>query len=303
MPSPPVAPLFPVGGPVPADLMIGREDEVARVVRQVSQGVSTLVTGPRRIGKTTVCDEVCRRLGEEHDALVVKVDVPERAGGNATALLQLIIDACAALGIADAGGVLRALRPTIEQWLKEHGIPMDLSSVGRRGPMTMREVVDLPLRVAVHQRRRVLLFFDELQRVVDYADGRDVLADLRDVYSAERGQAVVLVDGSDERSIEQLLDNPYNFGKLVSRYDLPTTIAAYLWQNPLVERFAEIGKELADDQRDAIIAFGAGRPYDTMAAARYIALAATGHEDGAVSEFDVGLGLDQARQHLQDDDV
>jgi hypothetical protein len=26
-------------------------------------------------------------------------------------------------------------------------------------------------------------------------------------------------------------------------------------------------------------------------------------DDHAVSEFDVGLGLDQARQHLQDDDV
>jgi AAA+ ATPase superfamily predicted ATPase len=283
--------------------MIGREDEVARVVRQVSQGVSTLVTGPRRIGKTTVCDEVCRQLDEDHHALIVRIDVPERVGGDATALLQLIVDACAALRIPDARGMLQVLRPTIEKWLREEGIPMDLSSVGRRAPLTMREVVGLPLRVAREQGQRVLLFFDELQRAVDYADGHDVLTDVRDIYSAARDQAVVLVDGSDERAIKRLLDDPYNFGKLVSRYDLPTTIAAYLWQDPLVERFAEIGKKLADDQRDAIIDFGAGRPYDTMAAARYIALAAAHHEEDAVSAFDVALGLDHARQHLQDDDA
>ena len=300
---PSVAPLFPVGGPVPADLMIGREDEVARLVRQVSQGVSTMVTGPRRIGKTTVCDEVCRQLAEDHGALVVKVDVPERVGGDATALLQEIVDGCAALRVADGNGVFGVLRPTIELWLKEAGIPMDLSSVGRGGSMTMREVVSLPLLVAREHRRRVLLFFDEMQRAVDYADGHDVLTDIRDIYSAARDHAVVLVDGSDERSIERLLNDPYNFAKLVSRYELPTTIAAYLWQEPLVERFAEIGKTLADDQRDALVAFGAERPYSTMTAARNVALAAVGHDDPAVSQFDVNLGLDQARQDLRDDDV
>jgi hypothetical protein len=173
----------------------------------------------------------------------------------------------------------------------------------QRAPMTMRDVVGLPLRIAHEHGRRVLLFFDELQRAVDYTDGHDVLTDIRDIYSAARGQAVVLVDGSDERTIDRLLDDPYNFGKLVSRYDLPTTIAAYLWQGPLVERFARLGKQLADDQRDAIIAFGATRPYATMAAALYVAMAANSHDGATVSEFDINLGLDQARQHLDDDDV
>jgi hypothetical protein len=304
MASPPVAPLFPVGGPVPADLIVGREDEVVGLVRRVSEGVSTLVTGPRRIGKTTVCDEVCRRLADDHGALVVKVDVPERVDGDAAALLQAIIDACAALSVPDAGGVLQVLRPTIEQWLNELGIPMNLSATGRRPPTTMREVVGLPLRVARQRRRKVLVFFDELQRAVDYADGHDVLTDIRDIYSAAREDAVVLVDGSDERSIEQLLADPYSFGKLVGRSPFPTIIPAVYWRDPLVERFAEIGKHLAGDQLDAIITFGEGRPYDTMAAARYVALTASqSTSEHAVSAFDVDTGLALARQHLHDDDV
>lgn len=48
---------------------------------------------------------------------------------------------------------------------------MDLSATGRRAPMTMREVVGLPLRVARERHRHVVVFFDELQRAVDYADG------------------------------------------------------------------------------------------------------------------------------------
>jgi hypothetical protein len=180
---------------------------------------------------------------------------------------------------------------------------MDLGATGRRGPMAMREIVGLPLKVAHERGRRVLVFFDELQRAVDYTDGHDVLTDIRDIYSAAQGQSVVLVDGSDERSIDQLLADPYNFGKLVGRSPLPDIIPAYLWRDPLTARFAEIGKDLADEQLDEIITFGEGRPYDTMAAARYTALTAAQHRDAPVSDFDVATGLDLARQHLRDDDV
>ena len=84
--SVPIAPLFPLGGPVPRELIIGRSAEIAELSTQIGEGVSTLVTGPRRIGKTTVCDELCRIMTEQHGALVIKVDVPERS--DSSALLQ-----------------------------------------------------------------------------------------------------------------------------------------------------------------------------------------------------------------------
>src|SRR6185503_15681957 len=132
-------------------------------------------------------------------------------------------------------------------------------------------------------------FFDELQRVADYEDGHAALTDIRDVYSASR-DVVVLIDGSDRRTLDGLLEEPVGLGKLVSRYDLPTTIPAYLWEAPLSERFADAGLVLGRAQRDAIIAFGSGRPYHTMAAARYTALAAR-KASVEVTDFDVDVGL------------
>lgn len=300
--TPPIAPLFPLGGPVPSDLIIGRETEIIELVTQLREGVSTIVTGPRRTGKTTVCEEVCRILADEDGALVVKIDVPERKNESATALLQLIIDGCAGLHVQDAArGVLKVLRPTIEKWLRDEGLPLDLTGVGEgRQPGGGRQIIGLPVRLAEEQQRRVLVFFDELQRVADYEDGHGVLTDIRDIYSAARSDAVVLVDGSSTRTFETLLGDPVNLGKLVSRYDLPTTIPSYRWEEPLTERFRAVDLELGDDQRDAIIAFGDCRPYETMAAARYTALAAR-QASRVVTDFDVEVGLDRARQHLDDD--
>jgi hypothetical protein len=295
-----IAPLFPLGGPVPGKLIIGRDAEMAELAGQIREGVSTLVIGPRRVGKTTVCAEVCRQLADEHGALVVVVEVPERP--DAAELLQLMIDACAAVNVGDAArGLLRVLRPTIEKWLGENGIPLDLSQLGSGERMlAARHIIGLPLRISQEHDRRVLVFFDELQRVADYGEGHTVLTDIRDIYSGAREHAVVLVDGSEERTFAGLLGDPVQFGKLVSRYELPITIPAYLWRQPLTERFAAADLHIADGQRDTIIAFGQGRPYDTMAAARYTAIAAR-QGSGTVTGFDVQVGLDRARRHLEDD--
>jgi len=300
--TPPIAPLFPLGGPVPSDLIIGRDIEIIELVTQLREGVSTIVTGPRRTGKTTVSEEACRILANEDGALVVKIDVPERKNESATALLQLIIDGCAGLHVKDAArGVLKVLRPTIEKWLRDENLSLDLTGVGEgQQPDGGRQIIGLPVRLAEEQQRRVLVFFDELQRVADYEGGHGVLTDIRDIYSAARSDAVVLVAGSNTRTFETLLGDPVNLGKLVSRYDLPTTIPSYRWEEPLTERFRAVDLELGDDQRDAIIAFGDCRPYETMAAARYMALAAR-QGSRVVTDFDVEVGLERARQHLDDD--
>jgi hypothetical protein len=69
--------LFPAGGPVPPDLVIGRAGDIEEIVRQSREAIHTMLTGPRRIGKTTVCSAVCERLAQE-DAVVVDIEVPER---------------------------------------------------------------------------------------------------------------------------------------------------------------------------------------------------------------------------------
>src|SRR2546428_3247368 len=57
-----VSPYFPVGGPVPAADLVGRESYLRRLVDRLEDGNHVLVAGPRRIGKTSIILEALRRL-------------------------------------------------------------------------------------------------------------------------------------------------------------------------------------------------------------------------------------------------
>jgi hypothetical protein len=62
--------LFPAGGPVPPELVIGRDGDIDEVHRRVTEGIHTMLTGERRIGKTTVCNAVCERLRQAGSTVV-----------------------------------------------------------------------------------------------------------------------------------------------------------------------------------------------------------------------------------------
>ena len=291
--------LFPLGGPVPPALMIGRVGERDELVRRLSAGINTMLVGPRRAGKTTVCEAACAAMGDVGYTLF-EIEVPERA--DSTALLQLIVDRATRISLTDeAGAVARALRPIVEGFLKDQGIPLDLGALDKDAPAAdARTILALPLALARHRRKPMILFLDELQRVVSYADGDEILTDLVDLYRAS-GEVVVLVDGSDERTLDGMLGAPLHVGKLVDRQRLDPRIPLTTWRGPLTERFAAAGLELPDAQRERLLAWSDGVVYPTMAAARFTAFSAQRTSTETISDFDVDMGLDEARRHLEDD--
>lgn len=284
---------------MPPDLIIGRRGEIDEIGRRLREGMSTMLAGERRIGKTTVCAAVCEELKRD-GALVIEVDVPERS--DSRALLQLIIDACSRASLAHAGrAALRFARPAIEKLLSEYGVPLDLSALDRDAhELPARTVLALPAELARREGKRALLFLDELQRVVDYADGEIVLRDLIDIYGASN-DAVVLVDGSNERALDGMFGRPVHFGKLVDRIELDARIPITSWREPLTERFSRAGVVLEDAPREELLKWSDGRPYATMAAARYTAQSARRTSSDTATTFDVQMGIDEAERHLHDD--
>jgi AAA ATPase domain len=292
--------LFPAGGPVPPDLVIGRAGDIEEIVRRSREAIHTMLTGPRRIGKTTVCSAVCERLAQE-DMVVVDIEVPERT--DAKDLLQLVVDRCNRISrTAAIRGLLRVARPLIEQTLAAEGIPLDLGQLtGQVGTLPSRKILALPMALSKERDRPVVFFLDELQRAADYADGEQLLGDLVDLYSGNPN-VVVLVDGSDERALDGMLARPVQFGKLVDRLILDPRIPVDTWRSGLSERFGQVGLELGPEALERLIAFGEGRPYPTMTAARYAALGARKLGSVTIEAFDVQMAIDEARRHLTEDD-
>lgn len=301
MPDDRIGHLFPAGGPVPPDLVIGREGDIDEVHRRVAEGIHTMLTGERRIGKTTVCNAVCERLWED-GSIVVQIEVPESR--DARGLLQQILDRSIDRSSAAARGrrALKAAEPLIQKFLGEEGIPLDLSQLdaGRSPARTVRSILSLPSRLATDTDAPVVFYLDEVQRVVDYEEGGQILGELVDLYSG-RDEVVLLVDGSSERALERMMGAPIGFGKLVDRLPLAREISTGIWRESLPDRFEQAGLALGSDALEALISFGEGRPYATMSAARYSALNARKLGIGAVEEFDVREGIAEARRHLEED--
>lgn len=292
--------LFPAGGPVPRELIIGREEVIEELERRISEGLHTLLSGPRRIGKTTVCDAACERMAEG-GAIVVEVEVPESTTGDA--LLLAVADSCRQQGsLVETGQrAIRAAEPLIEKALGELGLPLDLSRLdGDRSPETARKVLTLPLKVARAAGRPLIFYLDELQRAVEYENGERLLGDLVDVYSGQT-EAVLLVDGSEERVLEKVMVPPVGFGKLVDRLALAEEIPVRHWRERLPERFGQARLELAPEALEALISFGRCRPYATMAAAQCAALNARRLGSHSVGTFEMTEGVAEARRHLAED--
>ena len=68
--------VFPVGGPVSPEYVVGRTGEIDQLLARLTESIHTIVSGERRIGKTTICNAACARVKPE--AEVVRIEVPER---------------------------------------------------------------------------------------------------------------------------------------------------------------------------------------------------------------------------------
>ena len=290
--------LFPLGGPTPRDLIVGREGDIDEVATRLREGLHTMLAGPRRIGKTTVCDAACDALRKE--MVVIDIDVPERP--HSRDLLQTIVNTCTRISVEhQTRRFMRAAAPLAEALLKEAGLPLDLRDLGARpAELPIRTVIGLPAAIAEREHRRIVFFLDEIQRVVDYSDGETLIADLVDIYAQSDG-VVVLADGSNERAAAGLFEEPNQFGKLVDKIPLAATIPIPSWRAPLTERFALAGLSLADAEREKLLTWGGGHPYRTMAAARYTAFSARKTKSERVDDFDLQMGIDEAERHLRDD--
>ena len=95
--------LFPTDSPLPAGRLIGRRDDVAEVAARLEAGTHLVVAGPRRTGKTSVCEAALSRVARR-GAYTAKVDL-FRASDAAE-----LAEALAAAVIANRSAAHRALR-------------------------------------------------------------------------------------------------------------------------------------------------------------------------------------------------
>ena len=271
--------LFPTDSPIPASQLIGRRDDVREVATRLEAGTHLILAGPRRTGKTSVCEAALSRA-RRRGAYTTKVDLFRVSDAAELA------EALAAAVIANRSATHRALRrarsagraaltaaqsTAVIRMIGELGEGVELALTPGLAAQNPDRAIDLalelPERVATADGRRLILFFDEFQEVASarrpYGDPDAVTNRMRAVF--QRSTAVsYLFAGSLEHVVRDLFAPTRRaFSGFGSFYAL-RPISKEEWRRGLAERFAADDCTVAEAALDRIVELGGGHPRATM---------------------------------------
>lgn len=302
--------LFPSDAPVPLDRMIGRREDVDRLVLALSGGAHRVLAAPRRTGKTSVCDaavELLRRDGfytvsvslfRYTSSATLAEAIAQEALANRPAMHRLI-GRVREVGAAVVKGAALTLATRAQADLGD-GVELAIAP-GRAAAdpeRALRVALELPQRIAERDGKRLILFVDELQEIIDgsgYGDPDSLMSFLRETLHAS-DRVTALFAGSLEHMMRELFTNRrralYGFGGF---FDL-TPISTSEWRDGLAERFEQDGCHPHQAALDRIVELGGGHPRSIMLIAQQTHLAAI---EAQTREIDLGVALSGWRGALE----
>jgi uncharacterized protein len=301
--------LFPTDSPIPASQLIGRRDDVREMATRLEAGTHLIVAGPRRTGKTSVCEAAVSRA-RRRGAYAAKVDLFRVSDAAELA------EALAAAVIANRSATHRALRrartagraaltaaqsSAVIRMIGELGEGVELAltpGLAAQDPERALDLaLDLPERVATADGRRLILFLDEFQEVASarrpYGDPDAVTNRMRAVF--QRSTAVsYLFAGSIEHVVRDLFAPARRaFSGFGSFYAL-RPISEEEWRRGLQERFAADDCTVAEPALHRIVELGGGHPRATMRIAQQAHLASIELDVREIDLDLVQLGFERA---------
>lgn len=298
-------PHFPVGGPVPAADLVGRETYIRRIGERLSDGNHVLLAGPRRIGKTSIILEVARRLRRK-GALTAYVDClgATDVRGLGERLVDALLENVSGVerSFEQAKAIAAGLRPSVKVRYEHVELALDLARE-KNAQRFFDGALDLPRALAARTGKRVVVIFDEFQAAGRL--GPKVFDVMRAHFQAQRGVAYAFL-GSEEGILEELFSEK---GKAFYRFAVPIDLADAAghrfgiapddWLEYIQGKFTERKMTIDDASVDRILDATGGHPQDTMqvCAALYYLLRDAGQR--VVTADHVAIAYEQALRELE----
>ena len=226
----------------------GREDETRRLTQNFHNGINSILISPRRWGKTSLVDHVCRQL-ESSNLITVRLDIfgckSEYDFYNVLAAAVLKQTATKVqLWMDEAKDFLARLTPRIN-------IPIDPTSeisvsLGIT-PETHNpeEVLNMVEVIAKRKDRHVVVCIDEFQQVGEFENTKSVQATLRSVWQHHHYTSYCLFGSKRHMMSKIFLDRSmpfYQFGDLMWLQKIPTSD----WINYIMSHFEREGRHISE---------------------------------------------------------
>jgi hypothetical protein len=232
----------------------GRSAETRRLKANFEAGINSILISPRRWGKTSLVDHVCRQF-VDNDIITVRLDIfgckTEYDFYNTLAVAVLKQTASKVqLWMDEARDFLARLTPKI-------GIPIDPTSeisvsLGITPEThTPEEILNLVETIATRKKRHIVVCIDEFQQVGEFDNTKEVQAKLRSVWQHHHYTSYCLY-GSKRNMMSKIFLNRsmpfYQFGDLLWLQKIPTND----WMDYIISHFETAGKHISEQMVERI---------------------------------------------------
>ena len=232
----------------------GRKEESRRLKANFEGGINSILISPRRYGKTSLVNHVCRNL-DDKDIIIVRLDIfgckseYEFYNTLVAAVLQQTASKMQ-LWMDEARDFLARLTPKI-------GIPVDPTSeisisLGITPQThTPEELLNLVETIAQRKKRHIVVCIDEFQEVGEFPNTKQVQGRLRSVWQHHHLTSYCLY-GSKRHMMGNIFLNRsmpfYQFGDLILLNKIPTDD----WTGYITSHFEKAGRHISAELAKSI---------------------------------------------------
>lgn len=231
-----------------------RKKETERLLLNFRHGVNTILISPRRWGKTSLVQKVCR-LVQSDKLKVVYLDIFSCRSDRD------FYDAFAA-------AVLKQTSSKLDEWLEN--VKLFLSRISPKismgtDPMTdfsisldmnpksndIEEILQLPEKIAQKKGCNIVVCIDEFQQIAEFKDSKTFQKRLRTVWQLQNSVSYCLF-GSKKHLMNELFEKKslpfYKFGDAIYL----SKIGTYDWIEYICGRFEATGKHISKELAERI---------------------------------------------------
>ena len=239
---------FVYGMSVKGENFTDRKKEIERLKLNFENGINSILISPRRWGKTSLVDHVCRQL-EGSDVIIVRLDIfgCKSEYDFYNVLVSAVLKQTASkiqLWMDEAKDFLVRLTPKIN-------FPIDpTSEISVSLGITPEthspeEVLNMVEVIAKRKDRRIVVCIDEFQQVGEFANTKSVQAKLRSVWQHHHYTSYCLF-GSKRHMMSKIFLNRsmpfYQFGDLMWLQKIPTSD----WTNYIISHFERTNRHISE---------------------------------------------------------